>query len=111
MSSDQQRVSQAQRDSVNAVLRQESGAVIPDAEFANAKKPDFPQTGDDPEVRAQKRANRKLAIEGFARMSGPKGAADIKAMIENPLLPGVTPAEKEPLVPGAVLRFDKDGNL
>lgn len=88
MSSDQRRVDQAQRDFVNAVLRQESGAVISDAEFANAKKQYFPQTGDDPKTVSQKRANRELAIKGFARMSGPKGAADIDAIIKEPLLPG-----------------------
>ena len=91
MSSEQQRVSQAQRDFVNAVLRQESGAVISDQEFANAKQQYFPQPGDSPQVRAQKRSNRQLAIQGFARMSGPKGAVDIKAIIDEPLLPG-TPA-------------------
>lgn len=88
MSSEQRRVDQAQRDFVNAVLRQESGAVISDAEFANAKKQYFPQTGDDPNTLAQKRANRQLAIQGFARMAGPKGEADIKAIIDEPLLPG-----------------------
>jgi hypothetical protein len=90
MSSEQRRVDQAQRDFVNAVLRQESGAVISDAEFANAKKQYFPQPGDDKNVIAQKRANRQLAIQGFARMSGPKGAADIKAITDEPLLPGVS---------------------
>ena len=98
MSSEQQRVSQAQRDFVNAVLRQESGAVISDQEFANAKQQYFPAPGDKPEVVAQKRANRQLAIQGFARMSGPKGASDIKAIIDEPLLPGVsaiTPTPKQ----------------
>ena len=96
MSSDQQRVNQAQRDFVNAVLRQESGAVISDQEFANAKQQYFPQPGDSPQVREQKRANRQLAIQGFARMSGPKGALDIKAIIDEPLLPGVAATAKTP---------------
>ena len=91
MSSEQQRVDQAQRDFVNAILRQESGAVISDAEFANAKRQYFPMAGDSKAALDQKRANRQLAIQGFARMSGPKGASDIKAIIENPLLPGVNP--------------------
>jgi len=96
MSSEQRRVDQAQRDFVNAVLRQESGAVISDAEFANAKKQYFPQPGDDKNTVAQKRANRQLAIQGFARMSGPKGAVDIKAVIDNPLLPGVSGTKVAP---------------
>lgn len=89
MSSEQQRVSQAQRDFVNAVLRQESGAVISDAEFANAKKQYFPAPGDNKATIDQKRANRQMAIRGFARMSGPKGGVEIQSVLENPLLPGV----------------------
>jgi hypothetical protein len=90
MSAEQQRVTQAQRDFVNAVLRQESGAVISDQEFDNAKKQYFPAPGDDKTTLDQKRANRQLAIQGFARMSGPKGAVDIKAIQDEPLLPGVS---------------------
>lgn len=96
MSSEQQRVNQAQRDFVNAVLRQESGAVISDAEFANAKQQYFPAPGDSKEVLDQKRANRQTAIQGFSRMSGPRGEADIKAILDNPLLPGVS---KKPVTP------------
>ena len=105
MSSEQQRVNQAQRDFVNAVLRQESGAVISDQEFANAKQQYFPAPGDSKAVLDQKRANRQLAIQGFARMSGPKGSTDIKAIIDNPLLPGVsdkpvTPQQNAPMGQG-----------
>jgi hypothetical protein len=67
----QQRVEQAQRDFVNAVLRQESGAVISPQEFDNAKKQYFPQPGDKPDVIAQKRRNRQIAIGGFRTMAGP----------------------------------------
>lgn len=87
LSSEQQRVDQAQRDFVNAVLRQESGAVISDAEFDNAKRQYFPQPGDDAKTIEQKRKNRKIAIEGFKRMAGPRGGADIDAIIAEPLLP------------------------
>lgn len=86
LSADQQRVEQAQRDFVNAVLRQESGAVISDAEFANAKKQYFPQPGDTKAVVEQKRKNREIAINGFRRMSGP-GASDIDAVRNAPLIP------------------------
>jgi hypothetical protein len=71
LSSNQQAVEQAQRNFVNAVLRQESGAVISDPEFENAKKQYFPQPGDKPQVLANKRANRKLAIQGFKKIAGP----------------------------------------
>jgi hypothetical protein len=60
-----QRAEQAQRDFVNAVLRRESGAVISDAEFANAQKQYFPQPNDKPENLAQKRRNRQMAIQGL----------------------------------------------
>ena len=70
LSSNDQRAEQAQRDFVNAVLRQESGAAIGQAEFDNAKKQYFPQPGDLPEVIAQKANNRQLAIQGFDNSAG-----------------------------------------
>jgi hypothetical protein len=70
MSGADQRAEQAQRDFVNAVLRQESGAAIGANEFANAKKQYFPQPGDGPDVIAQKAANRQLAIQGFQANAG-----------------------------------------
>lgn len=65
-----QKAIQAQRDFINAVLRQESGAVISDSEFANAAKQYFPQLGDSKEVIAQKRRNRETAIKGFTNAAG-----------------------------------------
>ncbi len=73
---EQQQVEQAQRDFVNAVLRQESGAAVSAAEFDNARKQYFPQPGDSPEVVAQKKANRESAINGFRISAGP-GARNI----------------------------------
>ncbi|PUE39195.1 hypothetical protein B9Z34_09525 [Limnohabitans sp. Hippo3] len=61
-SKSQQRVEQARRDFVNAVLRKESGAVISPQEFANAEKQYFPQPGDSKAVIEQKRKNRELAM-------------------------------------------------
>jgi hypothetical protein len=66
----QQRAEQAQRNFVNAILRQESGAAIGANEFENARKQYFPQPGDTPEVIAQKAANRRTAISGLARSAG-----------------------------------------
>lgn len=66
-----QQAEQAQRDFINAILRRESGAVIADSEFENARKQYFPQPGDTPEVIQQKAANRKNAINGVARAAGP----------------------------------------
>ena len=56
-----QRLDQAKRDFINAVLRRESGAVITEAEFANAEQQYFPQIGDGEKVIEQKRKARELA--------------------------------------------------
>lgn len=74
LSDEAQKAEQAQRDFVNAVLRQESGAVISEQEFSNARKQYFPQPGDSKAVLEQKARNRKTAIDGFRTMAGP--AAD-----------------------------------
>lgn len=61
---------QAQRDFLNAVLRQESGAVISEEEFDNGRKQYFPQPGDDPQTIAQKKRNRQTAIRAIRKASG-----------------------------------------
>ena len=72
-----QKVEQSQRDFVNAILRQESGAVINPDEFKNAQKQYFPQPGDGKQVIDQKKKNRATAIAGLKVMAGPaaKGGA------------------------------------
>lgn len=60
-----QKLNQAKRDFVNAVLRRESGAVISPEEFANADRQYFPQIGDSKAVIQQKAENRRRAIEGM----------------------------------------------
>lgn len=83
MTPEAQRIDQAQRNFVNAVLRQESGAVIADSEFANAQKQYFPQPGDTPAVIEQKRKNRETVIRGFQRLAGPAGT-DVEAALNAP---------------------------
>jgi hypothetical protein len=70
-SPEQQQVEQAQRDFINAVLRRESGAVIADSEFDNARKQYFPQIGDSEAVIRQKAKTRTTAIEGLKVEAGP----------------------------------------
>ena len=70
LSESTQRVIQARRDFVNAVLRQESGAAISDQEFSNATKQYFPMPGDSAKVIEQKRRNRETAIKGFNKAAG-----------------------------------------
>ncbi len=62
---ERQRLDQAKRDFINAVLRRESGAVISDAEFANAEKQYFPQIGEGKEQIDQKARNRRVSIDGM----------------------------------------------
>lgn len=78
-SSKQQQYVQAQRDFINAVLRKESGAVIGEEEFENAKKQYFPQPGDSDAVIKQKAQNRKLALNMIVQSSGSTGQEAIKA--------------------------------
>lgn len=70
-SSKQQQVEQARRNFVNAVLRVESGASINEGEFRNAERQYFPMPGDDKATIAQKRDNRKTAIQALEMQSGP----------------------------------------
>jgi len=67
----QQQVEQAQRDFLNATLRQESGANINQNEFDNARLQYFPQPGDTPEQVAQKKRNRELVVSSFGDSAGP----------------------------------------
>lgn len=72
-----QKAEQAQRDFINAILRQESGAAIGAGEFDNARRQYFPQPGDSAGVISQKEANRKLAVKGLLdnARQGPAQAA------------------------------------
>jgi hypothetical protein len=70
VSKQEQKLEQAQRDFINAVLRKESGAVIAAEEFESAKKQYFPVFGEDPEVSAQKKANRELATRLLLQEGG-----------------------------------------
>lgn len=70
-SGDQQQVEQAQRNFVNAIMRQESGAAIGQGEFDSAAKQYFPQPGDTPQVVAQKAQNRERAISALEAQAGP----------------------------------------
>ena len=85
LSNERQQFDQAERNFINAVLRPESGAVISDVEFANARRQYIPQPGDTPATLAQKKANRQQAMLGVGAGSGNKlnapkvaGAAKVK---------------------------------
>ena len=67
----QQQVEQAQRNFLNAILRQESGAAINQSEFDNGRKQYFPQPGDSKEVIEQKRLNRENVVKSLQVAAGP----------------------------------------
>jgi hypothetical protein len=73
LNANDQSADQAQRDFINAVLRQESGAAIGAGEFDNAAKQYFPQPGDLPATLAQKARGRALAIQGLQANAGKFG--------------------------------------
>lgn len=99
---DQQRLDQAKRDFLNAVLRRESGAVIADSEFDNGDKQYFPQIGDSKEVIAQKKRNREIAIRGILS-EVPEADRRVQE------IRGGAPAGSAPAA-GSTLRFDAQGN-
>lgn len=70
LSDNSQKAEQAQRDFMNAILRQESGAAIGKDEFNNGKRQYFPQPGDSAAVIEQKASNRRLAVQGLINNAG-----------------------------------------
>jgi hypothetical protein len=83
LSDNDQKAEQAQRDFVNAVLRQESGAAIAQPEFLNAKRQYFPQPGDSDAVIKQKSRNRSLAIQGLQTNAGRAAMTAAPAPVES----------------------------
>lgn len=100
LSDKSQKAEQAQRDFVNAILRQESGAAIGKDEFNNAKRQYFPQPGDSEAVIAQKAQNRKLAVQGLLNNAG-------NAVVAKPA-PAAAPL-KTKVVGGKSYAFDGKG--
>ena len=69
-STDIQQYMQAARNFINAKLRRESGAVIANSEFVEARQQYLPQAGDSDEVLASKKANRDLVYSALRKASG-----------------------------------------
>lgn len=65
-----QQYTQAQRMFTEARLRKESGAAIPENEFANDRRMNFRVSNDDPETMKQKRAARLATMRGIGNASG-----------------------------------------
>lgn len=73
---------QAERNFINAVLRRESGASIQPSEFASSEKQYFARPGDPPELLAQKRQNRQIALAALMAEAGDTALADIGGKIQ-----------------------------
>jgi len=80
---DRQRLDQAKRDFINAVLRRESGAAISPSEFDSAEKQYFPQPGEAPAVAEQKKRARELSMRGILA-EVPDSANRVKAVRGTP---------------------------
>lgn len=69
-SGDLRKMDQAERNFVNSVLRDESGATITEDEMESARQQYFPRAGDPPEAVAQKAESRAIAIAGLKQKAG-----------------------------------------
>lgn len=65
-----QQYMQSARNFINAKLRRESGAVIAESEFTEARQQYLPQPGDSDNVLADKKANRDLVYSALRNASG-----------------------------------------
>lgn len=65
-----QKYLQAQRMFTEARLRKESGAAIPESEFANDRRINFRSAGDKPDTLKQKRQSRIATMRGIGNASG-----------------------------------------
>lgn len=81
--SDRQNYEQAQRNFVNSVLRRESGAVISDQEFENARQQYFPQPGDGESVLIQKAQNRDTVVSNLFDASNSQQPVSPGTIIES----------------------------
>lgn len=70
ISGQKQQLDQAERDFINAQLRQESGAAISSGEFDSARAQYFPQPGDSSQTIQQKQVNRQIAIDAMKKNAG-----------------------------------------
>jgi hypothetical protein len=70
-SEDFKRLSDAEKDMVTAVLRDESGATIQDSEFVRDADKYFPRRGDTPQILADKANRRRIQIESMKMKAGP----------------------------------------
>jgi hypothetical protein len=101
LSADEQRLARAQIQFVDAILRSRSGAEIKTSEFPSMYRVFFPVEADEnnPEIVADKKVARQLAVDTMRAKSGTLGAETLDRILrENGVLP---PATEAPAAPGA----------
>ncbi len=89
---------QAERNFINAVLRQESGAAIAESEFESAEKQYFPRAGDSAENLEQKRRNREIVIKGMmndGKLDSPESQAKFDTLSSNQAAQQAQPRKAE----------------
>jgi len=79
-----QQQAQAERDFINAKLRQESGAQINPEEFISARMQYFPQPGDKPEVLENKKRNRETVTRSMAEAGASAFTGDMPGEVSTP---------------------------
>lgn len=100
-----ERFDQLSRDIINAILRRESGAVISEEEFSNARKQYIPQPGDSPDTIQLKLDNIRTQLKAFAdtsnrtpdtyNLTGQRGATNRLEAIPTPATAAPMPGTVE----------------
>jgi hypothetical protein len=107
---DRQRVEAAQLDALDAALTLATGAAYTKEQLAGLSKSYFPQIGDKPATIAEKQARLQKVIE-TARIRAGTAAPNIDRVLGGARAAPSAPARPTPGGPGAVLKFDAQGNL
>jgi hypothetical protein len=81
-SDDRQMFDQAERNFINATLRRESGAVISNEEFDNARQQYIPLPGDGTAVLEAKRLNREQILTGLRLEGGAAYTEIVGALVD-----------------------------
>lgn len=77
-----QRFEQALSDFMNAFLRDQSGAVISDTEFAVGERDYFAMPGDSPELAQQKARSRAILLAGMKAAAGPRALQNLRGELK-----------------------------
>lgn len=72
---------QSELNFINALLRQESGAAIGDAEYQKAELQYFPRANDPVELQLQKKRNREIVWAGLQAEAGDKASSRLEAKL------------------------------